>query len=126
AFSDPDVTEDSKKKAMSNRRFIRFFSMFTHIETLVLSGIPGSCAYKSVMETMKAKIERLEIHSSIEEDDKKTIVDFVRLHQIRYVSIVAYSFEARHFKNFAIDIVKSGATLDVYGKGRTEKIFRRS
>ncbi|GMR37949.1 hypothetical protein PMAYCL1PPCAC_08144 [Pristionchus mayeri] len=123
-LDDESEAANKKKDHASNRRFIRFFSMFSHIETLVL---PGLWANKCALDTMqKMHISTLELHSSIDEDDKNKIVDYVRVHRIRRVLIACYSFEARNFNKFVIEIVKMGATIDIYGKGQTVKIFRRS
>ncbi|GMR37958.1 hypothetical protein PMAYCL1PPCAC_08153, partial [Pristionchus mayeri] len=106
----------------------RFFSMFSHIETLVIDGSPYYL--EGAMETMGViHVKRLQIWYSLT-NEGRAIVNLVRKHQIKHVSIEAFFFLTNHFGEYVSHIERVEATLDIYGRDfsdiRKMKIFRRS
>ncbi|GMS82778.1 hypothetical protein PENTCL1PPCAC_4953, partial [Pristionchus entomophagus] len=102
-------------------RFSHLFSSFSHVELLVLEVPPHSPSLlEDIVETMgNFQVKNLELRGYFRISDRirTLILDMIRQHGVRHVSISKSPQDLNRQIQFVKDVLHLGATIDIFENG---------
>ncbi|GMS94901.1 hypothetical protein PENTCL1PPCAC_17076, partial [Pristionchus entomophagus] len=108
------------RETRARSRFTRFFSMFAHIETLVLENLKGDSKHESIINAIQwslgtIQITRLDVsQQECDQDLQERIIELCRSHNIRHVLISSSILSLNKFQKFVFEFSKLDVELDLY------------